>query len=323
MAKRKPTPLFNDRNFFYFVLLVFIFISSSALYLSGDRIFKANLLSAMAEKVKYRFSPLQLAPLPQLKSTVSSFPIISAQAALAIDLDSRISLYEKNPDQKLLPASTTKIMTALVAMDAFRDSDVLEVNGISAPGQRMNLMKGEKITAGDLFKGLLVYSANDAAEVLADNYPGRKEAFVAAMNQKARELNLSNTFFENPTGYDGSEHVSCARDLILVAEIAMQNPRFANLVKIDKTTVTSVDGKIIHHLTNTNKLLGQDGIVGVKTGWTQNARENLVTYLNKDGRRIIIAVLGSQDRFGETKELINWIFENYEWRSVDLNEKSN
>jgi D-alanyl-D-alanine carboxypeptidase (penicillin-binding protein 5/6) len=97
----------------------------------------------------------------------------------------------------------------------------------------------------------------------------------------------------------------------------MEDPRFAEIVGTKTQVVRSIDGKIAHYLTNINELLGKiPGVLGVKTGWTENARENLVTYVNRDGHRVMIAVLGSQDRFGETKELIDWIYSSYQWQEV-------
>jgi len=289
-------------------MLAFVFISSSALALSKAPLELFNKPSAPGEKV---FSPV-----PVLSGT-NSFPIISAQAALAVDVESSVTLYEKEPDKLLLPASTTKIVTALVAMAAYPDNAILEVKNIKVEGQKMGLVNGEKMKVEDLLYGLLVYSANDAAEVLAQNYPGGRESFVEAMNAKAKELHLENTSFLNPTGLDGNGHVTTARDLIRVATLAMKNPEFARIVGTKQTVVKSENGKIVHKLTNINELLGVvEGVLGVKTGWTENARENLVTYIERDNRKIMIALLGSQDRFGETKELIDWIFSNYSWKEV-------
>jgi D-alanyl-D-alanine carboxypeptidase len=253
---------------------------------------------------------------PILSNEVS-FPILSAQAVLAVDLDSGLALYEKEPDKPLFPASTTKIMTALVAMDYYPRDLVLEVGEIKVEGQKMGLVKGEKISVDDLLYGLLVFSANDAAEVLAQAYPGGREAFVTAMNSKADELQLVDTFFTNPTGLDGDSQVTTARDLIRLADYAMQNQHLAQIVGQKEKYVKSVDGKIGHKLVSTNELLGKvEGVLGVKTGWTEAARENLVTYLEREGKRIMIVVLASQDRFSETRELIDWIFKNYTWEEV-------
>lgn len=258
------------------------------------------------------------APVPVLKSGTSPFfPILSAQSVLAVDLNSGVSLYEKEPDKKILPASTTKIITALVALDYFPLDQIVTVGDVTIDGQRMKLVKGEEITVNNLLYGLLVFSANDATEALAANYPGGRANFILAMNQKAAELHLNNSFFTNPAGLDDPNHYSTARDLIRASWVAMQDPRFAQMVGTKSLVVNSVDGKIQHRLTNINELLGQiDGVSGVKTGWTQEARENLVTYIDRNNHKILIAVLGSQDRFGETKELIDWMFGSFNWQEV-------
>ena len=261
---------------------------------------------------------MSFTPIPELSDS-SNFPILSAQAALAVDIDSGISLYEKNPNTPLLPASTTKIITALVAMDNYSLETNLTVGKFWVEGQKMGLREGEKIRVDDLLQGLLIFSANDAAEVLALNYPGGRSAFIDAMNEKARTLSLENSNFKNPTGLDGNGHSSTARDLVRVSEVAMRNKKFAQIVATKEKSVTSVDGKIAHKLINLNELVGKvEGVLGVKTGWTEVARENLVTYIERDGHRVMIALLGSQDRFGETEELISWIFENYKWQEVSL-----
>ncbi|MBI4157887.1 D-alanyl-D-alanine carboxypeptidase [Candidatus Woesebacteria bacterium] len=303
--------LSKDRdNFLYLLLLAFVLVATSVISFSQPSDFFSPLFAQSSQR--------SFAPLPVLPQS-SSFPILSAQAALAIDLNSGVSLYEKNPDSPLFPASTTKIVTALVAMDYYAPEAVLKVGRVTVEGQKMWLKSGEEISVSDLLYGLLVYSANDAAEVLAENYLGGREGFILAMNAKAEELSLTNTLFRNPTGLDGSDQVTTARDLTRVSEVAMKNPFFAEIVGTKEKTVTSVDGATKHKLTNINELLGKvPGVTGIKTGWTESARENLVTYLERDGHKIMIALLGSQDRFGETKELIYWIFKNYTWKEVRL-----
>src|SRR5205085_9676867 len=135
-----------------------------------------------------------------------------------------------------------------------------------------------------LLYGLLVYSANDAAEVLAMEYPGGRDLFIQAMNLKAEELHLTQTHFNNPTGLDDEGHYSTARDMTFLGEVAMRDPFFSLVVGTKEKVVQSEDGKIVHRLKNINELLGVvDGVKGVKTGWTENARENLVTYVERDG----------------------------------------
>ena len=294
-------------------MLSFVFMASFALALSPAGAMVYQKVNDALIKREFPSNPII--------SKDATFPFFSAQGVLAVDLASGVTLFEKDADKALLPASTTKIITALLAMNAFNKDDVIEIGNIVVEGQKMGLKKGEKITISDLLYGLLVYSANDAAEASAQNYSGGRDNFISAMNDLTKSLHLENTNFTNPSGLDGFGNyiVSTARDLIRVSSYAMKNPEFANIVGTKEITVKSIDGKIVHKLANVNQLLGKvPGVLGVKTGWTESARENLVTYIERDNHKIMIAVLGSQDRFGETKELINWIFANYSWQEVKL-----
>lgn len=251
-----------------------------------------------------------------------NFPIFSGQGIIAVDSDSNVTLFEKNADQPLYPASTTKIMTALVGLDYYNLNQTLTVLDSNVEGQKMGLMVGEQMTFENLLNGLLIYSANDAAIAIADNYPGGRENFVAAMNAKAQSLHLENSHFANPIGLDDPNQVTTARDMVRVAEVAMQNPTFASIVGTKIKTISDVTGKFNYSVKNVNELLGQDGVIGVKTGWTEGARENLVTDVDQNGHNIYIALLGSGDRFGETKELIDWIYGNYNWQKVGFIQKA-
>ena len=299
--------LTKKKNFMFFVMLVFVFVSTSAMAITGQI---PQIIPVLSNFEKKNF-----AEIPILKDGIG-FPVFSAQAVFAYDLDSGIVLYEKNPDLKLLPASTTKIITALVALDTYSLDEYVKVDKFYVEGQKMGLVAGEVIKIEDLLYGMLVYSANDAAEVLARIYPEGREGFIIAMNTKAKEIGMDSSNFLNPVGLDGN--TSSARDLVRASTVAMRNTNFAKIVGTKEVTIKSIDQKISHKIKNINELLGEvPGVLGVKTGWTENARENLVTYMDRDGHRIAISVLGSQDRFGETKELINWIFENYKWEKVD------
>ena len=306
-------------NFLFLVMLTFVFIVSSALSISHQSLMISSQPSVSGHKLsalKHQNSNI-FPPLPVLGAS-TYYPILSAQGVLAVDLNSGISLYEKNADAPLLPASTTKIITALVSLDAYPlDSILTAGREVAVDGQKMGLYVGEQMRAEDLIKGLLIYSANDAAQVLAANYTGGYEAFINAMNAKASELSMTNSHFDNPVGLDGNGQRSTAHDLVLASEVAMRNPEFAKIVGTKETVVHDVTGRISYDLKNLNQLLGNTpGVLGIKTGWTESARENLVTYIDRDNHKILIAILGSQDRFGETKELIDWIFNNYEWTEV-------
>lgn len=312
-------------HFLFFLILTFVFISSSALSISKDLVKDLKSLPKLSIPKNFPANPV----LKENSSPLGGkqvFPILSAQGALAVDLDSGVSLYEKNPDAVLLPASTTKIVTALVALDTYSLDQVLTVpRGINVDGQKMRLYIGEQMRVEDLLYGLLVYSANDAAMTLAINYPasspsgnlGGYDAFVEAMNEKAKDLSMTNSYFENPVGLDGVAQTTTAKDLLRATEVAMRNPQFAKFVGTKSVSLADATGKVKYNLKNINLLLDEvPGVLGVKTGWTENARENLVTYIERDGRKVVIVLLGSQDRFGETKQLIDWIFDNYEWREV-------
>ena len=311
----------SKKYLLYLSALTFILVSSLALSISakGNSPKVVGMLNPVVEVARDRLK-IQRKNFPKnpvLVSTNTIFPQVSARGALAIDLDSMSPLFEKNPSLALLPASTTKIVTAMVAMDYYSDDTILTVDGVRVPGQNMGLVTGERITFKNVLEGLLIYSGNDAAEVIAENYPGGRTAFIEAMNKKVKEYNLEDTHFENPTGFDSGAHYSTAKDLIRIAIEAMKNPKFSAIVGQKVKYVASADGNIIHKLVNTNELLGDvPGVLGVKTGYTENAMENLVTYLERDGHRMMITILGSNDRFGETKEIIDWIMANYEWKEI-------
>jgi serine-type D-Ala-D-Ala carboxypeptidase (penicillin-binding protein 5/6) len=307
--KAKDKSWLQKVDLFQLSLFSFVYISSFAVLLS----LPSTVETQRAIPVLAYETEIANEKTPVLK-THDSFPLLSAQSVLVVDMNSDMILYEKNPDQLSLPASTTKIITALVALDAFPLDKIITVNSYPI-GQRMSLMQGEKISSRNLLLGLLVYSANDAAEALAADYPGGRDAFIAAMNAKAKYLGMSRTTFTNPSGLDGVGQMTTARDLVKAGEAAMNNQFFTRAVSTREVTVKSVDGRYEHKLTNINRLIGKvDGILGVKTGWTHNARENLVTYADREGKKIMIALLGSQDRFGETEELVEWIYSAYEWR---------
>ena len=302
-------------RFFYLCIVSYVLIAVFTLSLSTG-FFSSQISTSeaipSAEVKAYEVSP----PVPKFTGN-DNFPELSSYAILAVDLNSDTILYQKNPDTKLLPASTAKIVTALVAMDYYPLDEILTVSEFSVDGQKMRLVPGEEISVRDLIYGILIYSANDAAEVLARNYPGGRESFVASMNLKIQEMGLVNTHFENPTGFDGNYQSITAGDLAEIAKIAMQDPFFREVVGTREITVGSLDGNYIHRLTNINKLVGEvEGVMGIKTGWTENARENLVTYIEKDGSKLITVVLSSSDRFGDTKVLIDWIYENYSWNEA-------
>lgn len=242
-------------------------------------------------------------------------PSLTARAAVIVDVNSASILFAKNPDEPLMPASTTKIMTALVALEHYDLDKILTIKQADrAIGQTMNLVPGERIKVKNLLYGLLLASGNDAAFALAENFPGGYNAFVNEMNRLAQKLYMTNTQFQNVSGVEQPGHYTSVVDLARLAAVAMKNPIFAEIVSTKRATVSDEEKTIIHPLQNKNELLGViEGIRGVKTGWTENAGECLVTDTVREGNEIIVVVLGSKDRFGESASLIEWAYQAHTW----------
>lgn len=261
-----------------------------------------------------RIETFQVATAPIPQTSINKTPSVTAAAAIIYDPKSAVVLYEKNADSLIPPASTTKIVTALVVLANYKLQDVFKIGDLDVDGQKMRLVNGEEITVEGLLNGLLIFSANDAAEVLANNYPGGREKFIEEMNIIAEALNLTNTHFNNPSGLFESGHVSTARDLARLAAFAINNKTLAEIVRTKDRTVVSIDGLNKHKLTNLNQLLWDTpGVIGIKTGNTEEGGEALVTFVERDNKPLVIVVLGSTDRFSDTKRLIGWAYENYQW----------
>jgi len=170
-------------------------------------------------------------------------------------------------------------------------------------GSKMNLVNGEKITVLNLLYGMMLPSGNDAAYTIAKNYPGGVEGFVGAMNKQAHDLQLSNTKYFDPDGYDDQNYTT-AFDMARLGAFAMKNSLFSKIVGTKHLVVADTSGKIVHNLNNLNELLGLPGVTGIKTGFTNEAGGVLVTSLNLNNKSYIIVVLDTPDRFGDTATLM-------------------
>lgn len=256
------------------------------------------------------------APYPVNKTGIVPGTEISATSVVVEDVTSGVYMYTRNSTERLAPASTTKILTALVILDAMKLDDVVTVPPVTHDGQVMGLVEGERITVENLLYGMLIHSGNDAGYALAQSYPGGFDACIEAMNNKAQELHLTGSHFVNPVGYDDPNHYVTAEDLARLAGVALSNKTIAKMVGIPQITVSDVTHTYFHKLSNVNQLLGKiPGVAGIKTGWTEEAGENLITLMERNGRRVIIVVLKSADRFNDTVQLINWTFANIEWQN--------
>ena len=272
------------------------------------------LLSQEVPQNNSEVAGIQKYNIPPVSNNIS-VPQLSARAVLAKDLTSNTILYQKDAKVSFPIASTTKIMTALVASEYFKQNSILRVKiGATVGGSKVGLIPGEDLSFRSLLYGMLLNSGNDAAFTLAENYPGGVSEFVSAMNRKAADLDLQNTHFDNPAGFDSPTHYSSAKDLAKITEEALKNASLSRIFATKQTDIVSLDKKYTHSLANLNKLLSQvRGVLGVKTGFTEEAKENLVTYVDREGHQVLIVVLGSDDRFGESTKLIEWVYSNFQW----------
>ena len=248
---------------------------------------------------------VDMAPLalPLLSEDIKRIDI-SSRAYIIYDPQARTVVSGKNEKLRFSPASSTKIMTAIIALEEYNLEDVITATGLDkVKGSTMKLREGETISVENVLYGLLLPSGNDAAYIIASVYEGGESGFVARMNEKAKELNLVNTRFIDPSGYSDDNYTT-AYDLARLASYALKNPKFSAIVSTKNKTVTDISGKIIHELSNLNELLGVDGVSGVKTGFSEEALGVLVSSVDHEGRTYIVVVLGSDDRFFDTKNII-------------------
>jgi serine-type D-Ala-D-Ala carboxypeptidase (penicillin-binding protein 5/6) len=235
----------------------------------------------------------------------------SAAAAIVVDGRNGEVMFAKRPDERRAIASTTKLMTALLALERARPRQVFtapEYNALPAES-RINLRTGERMTVHDLLEALLLESANDAAATIAENLSGSREAFVAEMNVRAQELGLSNTSYANPIGLDDPANYSSARDLATLTRLLLKRPRFARIVDMPVAELDS--GAMPRVIDNRNTLIASTPwVTGVKTGHTTNAGYVLVgSATGRGGAKVISVVLGEPSepaRDADTIELLTW-----------------
>ena len=248
-------------------------------------------------------------------SNTSEEPKLNSRAAVIYDRKSKKIIWGKKENEKRPMASTTKIMTAIIVLENANLSDTVTVSKKSAGtgGSRLGLKVGDKITVNNLLYGLLMVSGNDAAVALAEYVGGSVEGFADKMNQKAEELGLESTHFITPHGLDMADHYTTALELAEMADYAMNNEKFAQIVNTKNITI-NINGRS-KSLKNTNELLGNlNGVNGVKTGFTNGANRCLVTSVNKDEMNIITVVLGAdtkKDRTNDSIKLIEYAYKNY------------
>lgn len=240
-----------------------------------------------------------------------NLPDIDAGAAAVMDMDTGRLLFGKNHHMRRPMASTTKIMTAILAIERCGLEEVVTVSkrATRIGGSGMNLKEGEKCTVRELLYGLLLPSGNDAAIALAEHIAGSVEDFAEIMNQKAWQIGARNTQFKNPHGLDADGHYTTAYDMAVIACYALRNTLFSEIVSTKQVTIGN------RQLYNTNEMLGSyPGADGVKTGYTGKAGRCLVTSATRDGRRLVSVVLFCRSRYQRadiSRKILDYAFNNF------------
>ena len=247
---------------------------------------------------------------PTSTRAATNEPVVTARAAILLDNDTGEVLWERNPDLPLPPASTTKIVTALLALQSGRLEESMSVTAeaAQAPPSKISLRPGWKMRLRDLVYALLLNSANDAAVVIAEGLAGSVPNFAQRMNAHARALGATNSHFVNANGLPADDHYSTARDLATIVGRGMRNPLFEHIVGT-KTgwIIPTVGGERAIALRNHNRLLDNYRIHVVgKTGWTRAAKKCFVGAAEANGRQLTVAVLGSTNLWGDLKHLLEY-----------------
>ena len=244
---------------------------------------------------------------------------ISAKSAIVMDCGSGRVLYEKNAYSKMGMASTTKIVTAIVAIEQADLEDIVTVspNASGVEGSSIWLAAGEKIKLEDLLYGIMLNSGNDAAVAIAEFVAGDVPAFCELMNQKAKSIGANNTHFTNPNGLSDPDHYTTAYDLALITRYALSNPVFSEIVKTERKAIPWEDRGYNRKLANHNKMLRfYDGCDGVKTGFTKDTGRTLVTSATRGGLRVVAVTLNAPDDWNDHTKMLDSAFASYKSKQI-------
>lgn len=253
--------------------------------------------------------------LPAVSARADEYQL-SAQSAILVCADTGDVLYEKNADDKMLIASITKIMTAIIVIEnCDLDENIrIKPEWSAVEGSSMYLKPDEYYTVSELLTGLLLVSGNDAATALACSMCGDEPSFAVKMNEKAKELGMENSSFRNPHGLDDPEHYSTARDMAVLASYCMENEQFRSIVSTSCATVK--EQTYVNH----NRLLREyEGCIGVKTGYTMAAGRTLVSCAERNGMRLVCVTLNAPDDWNDHRYLLDTGFEDYRMAAYSNN----
>ena len=299
-----------------FAVIVSILVFFVLLFANYTKLLKLPFINIPDKNsAENKFFPIYM--FPKVAENFRKAPEITASSAVIIDAKSGIKLFEKEPTLRLLPASTTKLMTALVALEYCTPKKIVKITNPVTDGTQMGLKDGDQVTVENLLYGMLVSSGNDAAYALANACAVSFNNFIASMNQKAHSLSMTESHFVNPAGFDSRLQYSTASDLAILARAAVTNPLISKIVSTKSLVVNDISGIKTYYLENINQLLGEvEGLEGVKTGQTEGSGEILISQTTRNSHTIVVVVLRSKDRFEESQELINWAFDNYKWVTI-------
>lgn len=261
---------------------------------------------------------------PAVPASALSLPVVKSKVGLtlkpsasvyAFDRATATPLYSQNIDQKRPIASITKLITAIVILDQHQLSDKVIIGKLpdyDVSAEVIGLREGEIYTVGDLITAALVPSANDAADALAIYDSGSVSAFTGRMNAKMAQWHITGTHFSNATGLIDKDNYATARALGQIGTLALRQSFIAAAVNEPTASIASTGGRTFN-LTNTNRLLATGGFYGIKTGYTEASGECFIGISKVNGHEVVTVLLGADDRFGDTQELVNWIGRAWQW----------
>jgi len=340
---------------FFFSLVFSVILFSGWLLVGADLFSEEGLLSSEGSQSAGRVSgeevslPIGEYPVFRERRDVTAefrpvrregpgrFAVPTAHSAVLLDVATGMSLYEQDADERRAIASITKLFTAMIVVervDNLEEAVIIDEEIVYSEGTRVGcprtgycigerLHVGERISVRNLLRAALMNSCNDAALALAKHVGGTKEGFTAIMNERAKGLGLENSHFCTPSGLELDDPVaesgcySSARDIAKVAAYALRYDEIWEIMRTSKTDISSVDGKYVHEIFNTNELLGQyPNLVGTKTGFTPRAGYSLLAVAGDPERgkhRIVAVVLDDYYRWQSIQDMFSWGFSAYEW----------
>lgn len=239
-------------------------------------------------------------------------PFPQVADAYLVEIDG-IAVWARHTDRHLPPASLTKLMTALLALEHGQPDETVTVtpDATHETGSRLGLKTGERFKLHDLLAAAMLPSANDACQALADHLAGSETRFVARMNHRAAELGMHDTHFSNACGHDEPEHHSSAHDLALLAHALLQHAELLPLTSRKELQIATLDGARRYTLANKNALIGRyNGALGLKTGYTPNAGKCLVAYAKRGEHTVLLVLLHGQDRWWDAADILDLAFDH-------------